>query len=101
MWTVHQNQIGQSISHYEMSQAVIQFLIVSASVSAIRNFSVSTSAYVSAILNFGVSASASVSAFFNFKRVCVCVCVCRHGATRLSADTDVCVRQALVHYSQS
>ena len=64
--------------------------------SAIRFLSVSTSAYVSAILIFSVSASASVSAVLNLKRVCVCVCVRRHGATRLSADTDVCVRQALL-----
>ena len=68
---------------------------MSASVSAIRFLSVSTSAYVSAIFIFSVSASASVSAVLNLKRVCVCVCVRRHGATRLSADTDVCVRQAL------
>ena len=61
---------------------------MSASVSAIRFLSVSTSAYVSAILIFSVSASASVSAVLNLKRVCVCVCVRRHGATRLSADTD-------------
>ena len=66
---------------------------MSPSVSAIRFLSVSTSAYVSAIFIFSVSASASVSAVLNLKRVCVCVR--RHGATRLSADTDVCVRQAL------
>ena len=63
--------------------------------SAIRFLSVSTSAYVSAILIFSASASASVSAVLNLKRVYVRVCVRRHGATRLSADTDVCVRQAL------